>query len=267
MTTLVVTVLLASLLGSLHCAGMCGPFVAFAVGQPNGSTSRARLQFAYHIGRLLTYALLGTAAGAAGALIDLTSALAGVQPIAMALAGGMMIVLGLAELLRYYGHRLPSMHPPAFLVKTVQRGQRLAMTLQPTRRALVIGLLTTLLPCGWLYAFAITAAGTGQPWLGAVVMAVFWVGTLPVLMTVGVGVQAALGMFGKRLPVLCGIALVAVGLSTIMGRFALTPEALAQAVQNDAAQHRGTASTNVRVPDPNELPACCREPAAERGEP
>lgn len=267
MTTLVITVLLASLLGSLHCAGMCGPFVAFAVGQPNGSTSRATLQFAYHGGRLITYTLLGAAAGAAGALIDLTSALAGVQPIAMALAGGMMIVLGLAELLRYYGHRLPSVHPPAFLVKTVQRGQRLAMTLQPTRRALVIGLLTTLLPCGWLYAFAITAAGTGQPGLGAVVMAVFWVGTLPVLMTVGVGVQAALGMFGKRLPVLCGIALVVVGLSTLMGRFALTPEALAQAVQSDAAQRSGTVSTDAVVPDPNELPACCREPAAERGRP
>jgi len=246
---------------------MCGPFVAFAVGQPNQSTSRATLQFAYHMGRLITYTLLGTAAGAAGALVDLTSTLAGVQPIAMALAGGMMIALGLAELLRYYGHRLPTIHPPAFLIKTVHRGQRLAMTLQPTRRALVIGLLTTLLPCGWLYAFAITAAGTGKPLLGALVMAVFWVGTLPVLMTIGVGVQAALGVFGKRLPVLCGIALVAVGLSTLMGRFALTPAALAQAVQHDASQRDVDGLASGAVPDPNQLPACCRETPTDPGQP
>ena len=32
MITLLVTVLVASLVGSLHCVGMCGPFVAFYSG-------------------------------------------------------------------------------------------------------------------------------------------------------------------------------------------------------------------------------------------
>lgn len=254
MTPLVATVFVASLLGSLHCAGMCGPFVAFAVGQPAEGQSRIGLQLAYHGGRLITYMLLGGVAGSLGALLDMTSALAGLQPVAMVLAGGLMIALGVTELLRHFGHRIAHVTPPQWLAKLVHRGQRLAMALRPTRRALAIGLLTTLLPCGWLYAFALTAAGTGSPAYGAIVMAVFWVGTLPVLVSLGASVQLALGTFGRRLPLVTAAALIAVGLITIAGRLGLEPAALAQAV---AASHASEAV----VPNPDELPPCCREPA------
>lgn len=260
MTSLVAAVFVASLLGSLHCAGMCGPFVAFAVTDPAGG-SRVRLQLAYHLGRLMTYMLLGVAAGATGALVDLTSTLAGLQPIAMGVAGGLMILFGALELARIAGLRLAHSRPPEWLSKLVQAGQRFAMTLPPVRRALVIGLLTTFLPCGWLYAFAITAAGTGSPLWGAVVMAVFWSGTLPVLVSLGVGVQAAFGALGSRLPALCAIALIGVGLYTLVGRAALDPSSLAHAAGGDK-----TEAAEPVVPDAGELPPCCREEALEKAE-
>lgn len=250
MISLVATVFVASLLGSLHCVGMCGPLLAFAVGQPGENQSHRRLQVAYHGGRLATYALLGTAGGSVGALVDMTSTLAGLQPIAMTIAGGMMIGLGVTELLRQYGHRIAHVHPPKILVTTVQRGQKLALAMRPTRRALAIGLLTTLLPCGWLYAFAITAAGTSSPLWGAVVMAVFWIGTLPVLVSLGAGVQALMGTLGVRLPTVCAVALITIGLTTLVERFGLEPPALAQAVE---VQQQG------EVADPQELPPCCRD--------
>lgn len=259
MIPLVTTVFVASLFGSLHCAGMCGPFVAFALGPPGEGHSRWKLQAAYNGGRLVTYTILGAVAGSLGALVDMTSALAGLQPVAMALAGGLMVALGVTELLRHFGHRIASIKPPKLLVTTVQRGQRMALALQPTQRALAIGLLTTLLPCGWLYAFALTAAGTGDPLAGAVVMAVFWVGTLPVLVSLGAGIQAALGVLGKRLPVVCAVALIAVGLATLGGRLRLEPAAMAQTLE-----YKRNAS-QADVPNPNELPPCCR-PQVEQGD-
>lgn len=248
----VTTIFVASLLGSSHCAGMCGPFVAFALGQPGEGSSRWKLQVAYHGGRLITYTILGAAAGSLGALVDMTSTLAGLQPIAMALAGGLMVALGVTELLRHFGHRIAHIQPPKLLVQTVQRGQRMALAMRPGRRALAIGLLTTLLPCGWLYAFALTAAGTGSPLYGAVVMLVFWAGTLPVLVSLGAGIQAALGLLGKRLPAVCAIALIVVGLTTLAGRMNLDSNAIAQSLES---KHSATDSS---VPDPNELPPCCQ---------
>lgn len=253
MIALTTAVLIASLLGSLHCAGMCGPFVAFAVSD-SGNTPQTRLHLAYHLGRLATYMLLGAAAGAAGALVDLTSTLAGLQPLAMAAAGGLMVLFGLLELARVAGLRLKHTRPPVIWTKTVQAGQRVALTLPPVRRALAIGLLTTLLPCGWLYAFAITAAGTGAPLTGAVVMAVFWAGTLPVLISLGLGVRAALGALGPRMPAITAIALIGVGVFTLVGRAGLDPASLARAAE--PAQE-----SQQLAPDPNELPACCRPEA------
>lgn len=261
MTAMLLAVLSASLLGSLHCAGMCGPFCGVAVSGGRTKGAAATLHAAYHGGRLVTYTLVGAAAGAAGALLDLASTLAGLQPIALAIAGGLMVLFGLAELARQQSAtgwfaRFGHWRPPAGWTKLVQRGQRLAARQSAFPRALTIGLLTTLLPCGWLYAFVVTAAGSGGPWIGAAVMATFWVGTLPVMLSLGIGVRQLAGVFGERLPVMTAVALIAVGAFTLSGRVALSATDLAEQVAAEAANDPSG------VPDPNELPPCCREKAS-----
>jgi sulfite exporter TauE/SafE len=49
------------------------------------------------------------------------------------------------------------------------------------------GLISTWLPCGWLYVFAIAAAGAGGVAWGMLLMTAFWVGTLPLLSMVPLG--------------------------------------------------------------------------------
>jgi sulfite exporter TauE/SafE len=232
MAALIISTFLASLLGSLHCAGMCGAFLAIAVSPSPGmpAPSRAKVQAAYHLGRLTTYILLGIAAGTTGALLNLGSTLAGIQPVAASLAGAVMIWFGVAILLRLSGVTVPRMPFPKFIQRRVARGHALSMSLPPTLRAGAIGLLTTLLPCGWLYAFAVIAAGTANPLKGGIVMAVFWVGTLPMLVALGTGLQHGLGAFGRRLPVLTSIVLILIGLYTLVGRSMFDARAIAAAL-------------------------------------
>src|SRR5512141_219921 len=97
-------VFLASLLGSLHCAGMCGPFVAFATLRVKEASPRAQsrghtLQFAYHSGRLLAYAILGTLAGILGATINLGGSLVGIGRLAGLTAGILLVRAGTTRLL------------------------------------------------------------------------------------------------------------------------------------------------------------------------
>lgn len=232
MAAMIVSVFLASVLGSLHCAGMCGAFLALAVSPTPGVVMppRAQVQAAYHLGRLTTYLLLGALAGSAGALVNLGSALAGIQPVAASLAGAIMIWFGVSMLLRLAGARVPRMPLPSFLQTLLMHGHSRAMALAPTLRAGTIGLLTTLLPCGWLYAFAVVAAGTASSWKGPLVMLVFWAGTLPVLVALGSGLQHGLGTIGRRLPIVTSVIVVVVGLYTIAGRFSLDPKRLAASV-------------------------------------
>lgn len=213
-------VLVASLIGSPHCAGMCGGLMLFALGadseQPRGK--RVRLQLAYHGGRLTSYLMLGAAAGAIGAAIDFTGRFAGVQRAAAITAGMMMIAFGLALLARTMGIRTGRLKLPKAINSVLERLHRVAFALKPTNRAITIGLLTALLPCGWLYAFAFTAAGTASPLWGAAVMGTFWLGTVPLMAALGAGIQLLTRPLHAHMPLITGLAVTAVGIYTAMGR-------------------------------------------------
>lgn len=258
MMTLTASVFVASLLGSLHCAGMCGAFLAVAVHSPGAKpSSRLRTQAAYHLGRLVTYVALGIAAGGAGALVDLGSTLSGVGPVAALVAGATMVLFGLVTVLRIAGVSVPRFRAPRFMQSTLLRGHQFASRFGPTARASLIGLFTTLLPCGWLYAFAIVAAGTASPLRGGLVMVVFWAGTLPVLIALGTGVQQLLGSLGRRMPLITSIAVIAAGIYTLSGRAMMDVNRIA-ARSTDPISHQG--HTDHEGPATiDSTPACCAE--------
>lgn len=259
MFAMVGAIFIASLLGSFHCAGMCGAFLAVASGGNRGARRQATLQGAYHLGRLTTYTLLGAAAGAAGRFLDLASALAGLRPMAAVLAGGVMVIFGLMAFAKARGARLRQLPLPAGWLRIVQAGHRAAMSLPPVYRAGAIGMLTTLLPCGWLYAFAMTAAATGSPVRGALVMGVFWLGTLPMMISLGAGLGALLGPIGAKLPVITSMAVVAVGLYTLSSRTLLDPMAMAAPVPTPH-QTIATTDASLNIPSPAAHHSCCTKP-------
>ncbi|MEP7382476.1 MAG: sulfite exporter TauE/SafE family protein, partial [Gemmatimonadota bacterium] len=212
--TLALGLLTASLLGSVHCAGMCGPFVCFyASGGERAASSASHL--AYNLGRLVSYLTLGALAGLAGGGVERLGAVGGISRGAAILSGSLMVGWGLMTLLATRGVRLPRLDglPPgrnplgALLARA--RGR------PPVVRAAIIGLLTTLLPCGWLYAFVFAAAGTGHVAPAMATMALFWTGTLPVMLGVGYGAQRLTGALRARLPQITAVTVVVLGLLTI----------------------------------------------------
>ncbi len=217
MIALLGTVLAGSLLGSPHCAGMCGGFVCFVAGQEDGR-GRWLAHAAYNGGRLASYLLLGTLAGALGAGVDRIGAAAGLSRVAAVVAGAVMVLWGGATILAALGARLPSPAGGAFARARLAAAVRAVHRQPPAVRALVVGLLTTLLPCGFLYAFVAIAGGSGSPAGGALVMAAFWAGTVPVMAGLGLAAQRALGPLRRRLPVVTAAALVVIGLLLVAGR-------------------------------------------------
>jgi uncharacterized protein len=217
----------ASVLGSVHCAAMCGGFVAIAA---DGVSGRARMltQLSYNLGRLISYLALGGIAGAVGHAVDLAGSAAGIARFAAILSGSIMILWGLGALLETQGVRV--------LRGRIAIPRRLTLALASLRnqpplwRALLLGLATTLLPCGWLYAFAVTAAGTGSPARGALMMAAFWSGNVPMLLGLGVALGATVGRIRRHVPVLSAAVIFAVGLFTVSARANLPAFAVASVV-------------------------------------
>lgn len=239
----------ASLLGSLHCVGMCGPLAIWAAGADRSSrgTSVWLSTALYHLGRGVTYAVAGVIAGSLGQLVDWGGSVVGVQLLAARIVGGMMIVFGVISLWRIAGPRVskwlsqrrvpPSASPatqeisvgvqsataytapkPNWLTAQLLRLRPIVFKLPLPLRGLSVGLLTALLPCGWLYLFALLAAGTGSIATGALVMVAFWIGSVPLLVGLVAGTRMLGGRVGRMVPLATSILLVAAGAYTASGR-------------------------------------------------
>ena len=239
MSTLVLSVFVAALIGSVHCAAMCGSFACLASG---GDTSRGsgalRSTTAYNLGRLLSYVTLGAVAGAAGAGLDKMGEVAGLARPAAIVAGVLLILWGLASLLATFGVRLPALAVPPALASQIARGVRAVQDRPPAVRGLALGVLTAALPCGWLYAFVATSAAAGSAVNGAIVMAAFWTGTVPMMAAVGLGAQRLLGPARKHLPAFTAVVLVVLGSLTVVGRFAPAVQVAGTEVMNGHNSHR-----------------------------
>ena len=218
------TVFVGSLLGSLHCVGMCGGLVAFYAGTDGaGRTQRPLLpHLAYNLGRLSTYLLLGAVAGAVAAAVNLAGSVSGLKETAAIVAGVVILVWGGALLVQATTrYRLPT---PRWLDALLGKVLPRLRAKPPVVRGLILGMSSTLLPCGWLYGFAVTAAGTGGAVSGALVMGAFWLGTVPALVGTGLGIQRVSRWVGPKLPVLMPAMLLVLGLVTITQRGMMVPK-------------------------------------------
>ena len=259
------TVLGSSLLGSAHCAGMCGGLALAAIGPDDGA--RAPRQVGYHGGRLVSYAALGVVAGLVGQVVDDAGVLVGVQRVAAVVAGVMIALFGLATVLRALGVRVPSAGVPRPLIVAAQRVHVWTLRLPPKHRGVPIGLATPLLPCGWLYAFAAIAAASASPWLGALIMGAFWLGTVPAVVLASNGARLAFARLGRGAPVAAGLAMIAVGVHAAVVRGGVAERAMSEVrgVQVGMAPASVEELGARAAQEMDELPPCCREVHSPRG--
>jgi uncharacterized protein len=255
-SSLIVPVLAASVVGSLHCAGMCGGFVAFYSGADGSSAKRSIGHVAYNLGRLFVYLTLGAIGGAIGVAVDLAGESAGIGRIAALVAGSLMLVWGLSLLLRSAGVRWPKLRLPAELERRVSGSIARLRSRPLVVRAGLLGLSSALLPCGWLYAFVVTASGTGSVHAGMAVMGAFWLGTVPALLGLGVGAQRLSARIRRHVPVVTAIALLVVGIAGVLGRVNVPALAAASARNAIVSSRAGSAPERHAGPPIPGKPCC-----------
>lgn len=158
------------LLGSAHCAGMCGPLLLAA---NQGRSLKNSLL--HHGGRLFTYAVFGSVAGAIGT----TFSVLGVQQQFSIIVGALMVLsVLLIPVSKYFSRIEMVMSTVALKFSSWIHAQGFSAN----ALRLLGGVGNGLLPCGLVYLGIAGAANTFTPWDGALFMLLFGLGTLPVLL-------------------------------------------------------------------------------------
>jgi sulfite exporter TauE/SafE len=176
---------LGGLLGSAHCVGMCGPLALTLGAGTQAFGTNFRRQLVYGSGRIFTYACFGAVAGFASLwLASKSRSLVHSQAWLAVGAGVLLIIMGLATAgvlprpaVRVFGHAPCS---AARAVKTF-------LTAPNWASVFLAGVATGFLPCGLVYAFVLKAGSTGSIWMGGLTMALFGLGTVPLMTVAGVG--------------------------------------------------------------------------------
>lgn len=173
-----------------------------------------RPQILFHIGRLVSFFILGGVIGALGSVFQL-----GVSATLMLglLVGIVLLILGinLLDVFPWMKRLTPSL--PAFVGKHVHGLKNVNHVLTP----LLVGIATFFLPCGFTQSMQLYALTTGSFWTGALTMVTFALGTLPVLSllsfgSLGIHTKASSSVFFKTV----GLVVLFFGLLNIFSALA-----------------------------------------------
>ncbi|RXK14194.1 beta-carotene 15,15'-monooxygenase [Halarcobacter mediterraneus] len=181
----ILTIISIAFLGSFgHCIGMCGGIVvAYSSTKINSSWSKSKQSIShilYSLGRVSTYVLLGAFFGFVGSVVTFDNTTNGILLI---VTGILMVLIGLSLSGKF--KFLTSIEHSVSKTELYQKSFRKLLSSDSLFSFYFLGMLNGLLPCGFVYVFAITAASTASALWGAFVMLIFGLSTLPAMFSLG----------------------------------------------------------------------------------
>ena len=173
------------LLGSLHCAVMCGPIM---LSLPLEKTSYLKSAFQlllYQFGRILIYTLLGICVGYIGSSFTVFTS----QETLSFIIGVLLVVF---TLLHFSGKYATSLgHFQAKLISPL--GKLMGRLYGLPLWGFFAGMLNGLIPCGMVYLALATALNSASVKEAGTFMFLFGLGTCPLMLMVSLG-----GVYLKR---------------------------------------------------------------------
>ncbi|MEW5718833.1 MAG: sulfite exporter TauE/SafE family protein, partial [Chloroflexota bacterium] len=177
-----------------------------------GIAARVAALLPVHAGRITTYALLGAAMGAAGALLEQAGGLVGWQGALSIIVGVVMLLIGLSLL---------GVLPPIEVALAAISGSPMTRMKglfgsSSAWSSLAVGLLWGLLPCGLVFAMLVNAASTQTIWGGALTMIAFGLGTVPTLLGFGLASNLLSAQLRGRLMTVAALIIFLFGAQAIL---------------------------------------------------
>jgi len=173
-TQLLYTALSMGLLGSLHCAGMCGPIMLILPFQLLNGWKKALAIALYHTGRISVYALMGLLLHSFKALFN--------PQWQQYISATLGLLLLLAGFLSFFASGRGKIRLPWLDFVKQQSARIIGRT--NLGSLFLAGVLNGLLPCGLVYMALSLSATAATPVDAILSMYLFGLGTLPMLLAI-----------------------------------------------------------------------------------
>ncbi len=205
------------ILGSFHCIGMCGPIALSIPGETHSPFGMFVRGILYNTGRILTYACIGFVFG----ILGMGATIAGYQNVLSIVLGILIIIFAL------FPHiKLPGKAKDLYSGFTSKITKHISTLYKRNSRfsSFFIGLLNGFLPCGFVATALATALITSTTFHSAIYMALFGLGTLPVMLMMNMApgfinpkLRSKLRPFSSYFAIIIGLLLIWRGYSMTSG--------------------------------------------------
>ncbi|MGO1191417.1 sulfite exporter TauE/SafE family protein [Vibrio casei] len=175
---------LIGLLGAGHCMGMCGGIASLMnLGEMPSKRSWLNPVF-YNVGRIISYTLIG---GIVGATISTIAEYSGVNaPLNwLRLISAIFMVILALYIGRWWAGLLYIEKMGQHIWKHISPLGKKLLPIKHPLYAIPFGFIWGWLPCGLVYSMLTWSAASGSAAQGALVMLFFGLGTLPLMLFIG----------------------------------------------------------------------------------
>lgn len=202
---MLITAFILGLLGSFHCVGMCGP-IAFMLPVDQNNAYKKLFQITiYHLGRLLAYSTIGLIFGLIGKSLNFF----GFQQQLSIIIGVLIIIVVVIPQKMFNKYNFSK--PVYKLISRVKSSLGVALKKKTNDTFLTIGFLNGFLPCGLVYMAVFAAIARGNALGGSLYMAIFGLGTIPLMTTTIYFSQFLKGSFRQKIQRAIPVFVVIIG--------------------------------------------------------
>lgn len=206
---------ITGLMGAGHCIGMCGGLVGALSLSEAGKKGGWLFHLLYNTGRIITYTFIGAVVGWLGSAMAYTDQFKMVTRSLLLASDLFVILIGLGTAGLFAGLNVSKLDFPG-PVQTMTLAVHRLRKLPPALAALPLGLLFGFIPCGYLYAVAITAAQSANIMTGAFMLLAFGLGTAPSLLIFGSAAHWLSGRARTWMLRIAGILVATMGLINLL---------------------------------------------------
>lgn len=245
--------------GGLTCLAVQGGLLASTIaareeedyeeGSHRKHTTRPILAFL--VTKLISYTILGFLLGAFGQALQISGS---AQTVMQLTAGIYMVAVALNLLNVHPIFRYAIIQPPRFLTRIIRNQSRSKDIFAPA----LLGAMTIFIPCGTTLAMEALAVSIGNPILGALVMGVFTLGTMPLFFGVGFLTTFLGDAFKLKFFKIAGVLVLYLGVTSVNGALLaagspITLQSIGQAIPIEIDLSKGeaaaSADSNVKLVD------------------
>lgn len=204
--------------GGLTCLAVQGGLLASVIAAKEGEEVKKGINkrntvfptLIFLATKLIIYTIFGFMLGIFGRAIAISQ----VAQIIMQFAAGLYMIAVALNLLNIHPiFRYAVIQPPKFLTRRVRNQSKSKELFAPA----LLGLMTILIPCGTTLAIEALAISTSSPFLGAVIMAAFVLGTMPLFFGIGWLTSILGDSFRGKFLKMAAVVVIYLGISSING--------------------------------------------------